>query len=105
MEELKKLEEEFNKFIIQFYDVANNVALEDNCSPNYPEQQTLVITEEDINGEIWSWIEQKIKEAKISENEYWRERLDLVRFSNSEDCQSTIWGSDFTERIKELKGE
>ncbi|MCK9543454.1 MAG: hypothetical protein M0R03_15645 [Novosphingobium sp.] len=50
--------------------------------------------------DLASWIEQKIKEAKISENKYWIERLDLEGSR-----MVSVWADDFLYHIEELEGE
>lgn len=62
---------------------------EDKFSGCYDEDTECVTID---NSTLWLWIESKIKDAKIAENEYW-----LGKF------QSRYLVCAFEDRIKELK--
>ncbi len=52
------------------------------------------------SNELWQWIEQYAKEARVNENEYWRTKLNSFQRSSK-----GIERQEFFNRIKELKDD
>ena len=66
----------------------------------YPGQQDVACSVTTPPIQLWQWIEQQIKQAKVDENERWK-RLAYILPKNADG----FYEGDFDNRIKELTGE
>jgi len=68
----------------------------------YPGQQDVACSVTTPPIQLWQWIEQQIKQARVDENERW------IKFLNTlptNEVLRSVLKSDFRKRIKELTGE